>query len=122
MRCPPLFSSPLPSSTFLLSRYPLQPCLQLPSDLNIKLISFPLSAFACVRAQCFRLSIVLPSWPLTILLLVLFPPRLLAFVASRFPFAAPCLLPHVSSCTPYYRLHPYVFHPLQVVDSLPPVL
>jgi hypothetical protein len=85
-------------------------------------ISFPLRAFACVCARCLRSAIVLPLWPLTILLSVLFPPRLLAVVASRFPLWLPifllCLI--VSSCAPCRVFSPspsplrppYPFHPL----------
>ena len=47
-----------------------------------------------------------PSWPLTIPLSVLFPPRLLAFVASCFPFAALCFLPCILSCAPFHCLYP----------------
>ena len=49
-----------------------------------------------------------PSWPLTIPLSTLFPPRLLAFVASHFPFAALCFLPCILSCAPFHCLHPPV--------------
>ena len=85
-------------------------------------ISFPLRAFACVRARSFRSAIVLHLWPLTILLSALFPPRLLAVVASRFPLWLPifllCLI--VSSCAPFCVFSPsppsfrppYPFHPL----------
>ena len=66
-------------------KIPLPPS---PKRSNVSLVSFPLRAFAFAHARCFRSSIVLCLWPLTILLPVLFPPRLPAVVVSHFPFVA----------------------------------
>ena len=73
------------------------PCLQVSSDLNIKLVSFPLRVFACARAQCSCFLLFSIYGLLTILLSALFPPRLLAVVASCFPFVA-CYPPFLSCC------------------------
>jgi len=88
----PLFSSPPPSSTFHLSRYPLRrtaPPLS-PSPKRSQHQAHLLST----EGVCLRTSNVLVS-PLfslnglsTILFLTLFPPRLPAVVALRFPFVA----------------------------------
>jgi len=64
------------------------PHLQVPSNLNIKLVLFPLRAFACARARCSRFLLFSIYGLLTMLLSALFPPRLPAVVASRFPFVA----------------------------------
>jgi len=71
------------------------PCLQVPSDLNIKLILFPLRVFACACARCSRFLLFSVYGLLTILLSALFPPRLPAIVALHFPFVA-CYPPFLS--------------------------
>ena len=117
--CPPLFSPTPPLSTILLSRYP---CLQAPSDLNASLVSFPLRAFACVRARCFRGPIVLrfglllyyfqlyflldyrPLWPCVTLWWL--PVFLLCLIVLS------CALSRVFSPSPSSLHPPYPFHPL----------
>jgi len=64
------------------------PCLQVPSDLNIKFVLFPLRVFACACARCSCFLLFSVYGLLTILLSALFPPRLPAIVALRFPFVA----------------------------------
>jgi len=102
----PLFSSPPPSSTFHLSRYPLRHTAP-PSSPSPKRSQHQ-ACLISTEGVCLRMSDILIS-PLfslnglsTILFLTLFPPRLLAVVALRFPFVAPCspfLSQHLVLCS-----------------------
>jgi len=129
----PLSFPPPPSSTFHLSRYPLRRaapfCLQVPSDLNIKLVSFPLRAFACARARYSRFLLFSVYGLLTILLLALFPPRLPAVVASRFPFVAPPFSfsvlssrPVLSAACSHHRLRPFLLPMSFILSTNSPLL